>query len=116
MAGAKRKQVDPPRKLRDEAPKRPKQVDAHVGSKIRNRREELGLSQMSLGEQVGVSFQQLQKYEAGINRVGASRLAALAKALQVPISYFFPEDDSKAGIATRIAILEKELARLRKLL
>ena len=88
MASAKRKQVDSPRKLRDEAPKRPKQVDAHMSA---------------------------AKYAIG-ERSLASLKRALAKALQVPISYFFPEDDSKAGIASRIAILEKELARLRKLL
>jgi transcriptional regulator with XRE-family HTH domain len=116
MASAKRKQFDPSRKLRDEAPKQPKQVDAHVGSKIRDRRRELGLSQTALGNKVGVTFQQVQKYERGVNRVGASRLAAIAKALGVPIAYFFPEDDSKAGIARRIAILERELARLRRLL
>ena len=116
MASAKRKQVDPPRKLRDEAPKRAKQVDAHVGTKIRDRRRELGLSQTDLGEKVGVSFQQVQKYENGVNRVGASRLAALAKVLEVSVAYFFPEDDSKAAVLKRIAFLEKELARLRKLL
>ena len=104
------------RLLHNQAPKRPKQVDAHVGSKIRDRRKELGLSQTALGYKVGVTFQQVQKYEKGVNRVGASRLAAVAKVLEVPIGYFFPEDDSKAGVARRIAILKGELARLRSLL
>jgi transcriptional regulator with XRE-family HTH domain len=96
--------------------KQPKEVDAHVGLKIRERRKELGLSQSALAEKVGVAFQQVQKYERGVNRVVASRLEAIAKALGVPIAYFFPEDDSEAGVLSRIAFLEKELARLRKLL
>jgi transcriptional regulator with XRE-family HTH domain len=104
-----RKEKPQPRRLsRDQAPKRPK--------KIRDRRKELGLSQTALGYKVGVTFQQVQKYEKGVNRVGASRLAAVAKVLEVPIGYFFPEDDSKAGVARRIAILKGELARLRSLL
>ena len=115
MAGVQQKQTDRSRSLPDQRPKRPKQVDAHVGVKIRDRRKELGLSQTALGNKVGVTFQQMQKYEQGVNRVGASRLAALAKALEVPVAYFFPEDDSKASVASRIAFLEKELARLRKL-
>jgi transcriptional regulator with XRE-family HTH domain len=115
MASGKRKQVAHP--LKQEArPKRATKVDAQVGSRIRDRRKELGLSQAALGTSIGVAFQQVQKYENGVNRVGASRLAAIAQALEVSIAYFFPEDDSKAGVASRIAILEKELARLRKLL
>lgn len=64
-------------------------VDAHVGKRIRLRRNVLRLSQEKLGEQLGVTFQQIQKYEKGINRVGASRLQALSEALNVPIPYFF---------------------------
>jgi transcriptional regulator with XRE-family HTH domain len=111
-----RKEKADPRATRDERPKQPKEVDAHVGLKIRERRKELGLSQTALAEKVGVTFQQVQKYERGVNRVGASRLAAVAKVLEIPIAYFFPEDDSKAGVARRIAILKGELARLRSLL
>ena len=99
----------------------------HVGIKIRTRRKELGLSQTSLGRKVGVTFQQMQKYEKGVNRVGASRLAAIAKALAVPVGYFFPADDAKlpktvdvaariADLEMRLVMMQKELERLRKLL
>lgn len=69
------------------APRRP--VDTHVGSRIRLRRRLLGLSQTKLGETVGLTFQQIQKYENGANRVGASRIYQLATALNVPVSFFF---------------------------
>jgi transcriptional regulator with XRE-family HTH domain len=59
------------------------------------RRKMMGLSQEKLGEKLGITFQQIQKYEKGTNRVGASRLQAMASALEVPVSYFFP--DSPAG-------------------
>jgi transcriptional regulator with XRE-family HTH domain len=76
----------------------PKSVDLHVGLQIRNRRKELGISQDNLGKEIGVSFQQIQKYENGSNRVGASRLAAIAKALRVQIGNFFPDDDAEVPI------------------
>jgi DNA-binding XRE family transcriptional regulator len=85
-----RKETVPSHRRLCEWTKRPKEVDAHVGLKIRERRKELGFSQTALAEKVGVSFQQVQKYEKGVNRVGASRLAALAKVLEVPIDFFFP--------------------------
>ena len=58
---------------------------------MRLRRKELGISQQKLGRLLGITFQQVQKYETGVNRVGASRLHDLAAALEVPVSYFFPE-------------------------
>jgi transcriptional regulator with XRE-family HTH domain len=64
-------------------------VDSQVGSRMRARRLVLGISQEDLGKAVGVSFQQIQKYEKGANRIGASRLQRLSHALQVPIAYFF---------------------------
>jgi transcriptional regulator with XRE-family HTH domain len=64
-------------------------VDSQVGARMRARRIGLGISQEDLGKAVGVSFQQIQKYEKGANRIGASRLQKLAHALEVPISYFF---------------------------
>ena len=64
-------------------------VDVHVGSRIRLRRTLLGMSQEGLGEALGVSFQQLQKYERGVNRVGASRLFDISRVLNVPIIFFF---------------------------
>ncbi|WP_026187596.1 helix-turn-helix domain-containing protein [Ensifer sp. BR816] len=69
----------------------PKPVDIHVGRRIRMRRIWMELSQTSLAEQIGVTFQQVQKYEKGTNRVGASRLQQIADALEVPPSYFFEE-------------------------
>ena len=66
-------------------------VDAHVGVRMRQRRTLLGMSQTKLGEAVGLTFQQVQKYERGSNRVGSSRLYEFSKALDVPVSYFFDE-------------------------
>jgi transcriptional regulator with XRE-family HTH domain len=67
----------------------PHPVDVHVGRRLRLKRTFLGMSQETVGKQIGVTFQQIQKYERGINRMGASRLYDFAKALGVPISYFF---------------------------
>lgn len=69
--------------------KKPNAVDVSVGKNIRFRRLERGMSQTSLANQLGVSFQQLQKYEKGTNRVGASRLMQIAHALKVPVTAFF---------------------------
>ena len=78
---------------------KPNPVDVHVGSRIRLRRTLLGMSQEKLGDALGLTFQQVQKYERGANRVGASRLYDLARALDVPVSYFFEEfgDQSALG-------------------
>jgi len=69
----------------------PHPIDIHVGSRLRMRRTLLGLSQEKLGEAVGITFQQLQKYERGANRISASRLYHLSQVLDVPIGYFFEE-------------------------
>ena len=66
-------------------------VDVHVGARVRQRRTLLGMSQEKLGAAVGLTFQQIQKYERGANRVGASRLYEFSKVLDVPVSYFFEE-------------------------
>jgi len=71
--------------------KRPNPTDIYVGSRVRMRRKMLGLSQERLGERLGITFQQIQKYEKGTNRVGASRLQAMAEALDVPVAFFFPD-------------------------
>lgn len=71
--------------------RKPNPIDIHVGGRIRLRRLMNGLSQEKLGEQMGLTFQQIQKYEKGVNRVGASRLFHLAQVLDVPISYFFED-------------------------
>jgi transcriptional regulator with XRE-family HTH domain len=77
--------------------KRPNPTDVYVGGRVRMRRKMLGLSQEKLGEKLGITFQQIQKYEKGTNRVGASRLQAMASALEVPVSYFFPDDATTQG-------------------
>ena len=71
--------------------KRPNPTDVYVGSRVRMRRKMLGLSQERLGERLGITFQQIQKYEKGTNRVGASRLQAMSQALDVPVAFFFPD-------------------------
>jgi len=63
-------------------------VDVHVGMRVRQRRTLLGMSQEKLGEAVGLTFQQIQKYERGANRIGSSRLYEFSKVLDVPVSYF----------------------------
>ncbi len=68
---------------------KPDPVDIHVGKRVRLRRTLLGLSQKKLGEAIGLTFQQIQKYERGANRIGSSRLYQLARVLDVPVSYFF---------------------------
>ena len=70
---------------------KPNPVDVHVGSRVRLRRTLLGMSQEKLGDALGLTFQQVQKYERGANRVGASRLYDLSRVLDVPVSYFFDE-------------------------
>mgnify|MGYP006266609387 CR=1 FL=1 len=69
----------------------PHPVDVHVGSRVRLRRKFLGMSQERLGTAIGLTFQQVQKYERGANRIGSSRLWELSKVLSVPVSYFFDE-------------------------
>jgi len=69
----------------------PRPVDVHVGARLRQRRTLLGMSQEKLGEAVGLTFQQIQKYERGANRIGASRLYQLSNVLDVLVSYFFEE-------------------------
>ncbi len=69
--------------------KAPNPVDKYVGSRVRMRRIMLGMSQEKLGEMLGLTFQQIQKYEKGTNRVGASRLQQISEALQVPVSFMF---------------------------
>ena len=69
----------------------PDPVDIHVGARVRLRRTLLGMSQEKLGKALGLTFQQVQKYERGANRIGSSRLFQLSKILDVPVSFFFDE-------------------------
>lgn len=93
-------------------------IDAYVGRRLKQRREELGLSQEKLAQQLGISFQQVQKYERGFNRVGASRLFQISEVMNVVTSFFFdgletarggvaeestPETDSPLSVAALLA-------------
>jgi transcriptional regulator with XRE-family HTH domain len=82
----------------------PNPIDIHVGKRIRMRRLFLGMNQETLANALGLTFQQVQKYEGGANRVSASRLSAMADILGVPISFFFgdlPADDKQGSAAER---------------
>jgi transcriptional regulator with XRE-family HTH domain len=81
--------------------KKPNPIDTHVGSRVRLRRNMLGMSQEKLGESLGITFQQIQKYEKGANRVGASRLQAIANVLNVPVAFFFEDAPGETGAASR---------------
>ncbi len=109
----------------EDDPGGPDPVDVHVGSRIRLRRTLMGMSQTALADSVGLTFQQIQKYEKGGNRVSASRLWQFGQVLDVPVSFFFddmpagilaerghpgangvPNDSAEAGIMTRRETLE----------
>ena len=77
--------------------KTPNPTDKHVGSRVRMRRMMLGMSQEKLGDALSLTFQQVQKYEKGTNRIGASRLQQIAHFLQVPVSFFFEGAPDLAG-------------------
>src|SRR3981189_572909 len=114
--------------------KAPNPVDKYVGSRVRMRRIMLGMSQEKLGEALGLSFQQLQKYEKGMNRISASRLQHLSQILQVPVPFFFEDAPGGAdgapgvptyvneflatsdGVALTKAFMRIENAKLRRLI
>ncbi len=81
----------------------PHPVDVHVGGRLRIRRTLLGLSQTSLADAIGLTFQQVQKYERGANRMGSSRLYDLARVLDVPIKYFFEEMPTAVAASSPVA-------------
>jgi transcriptional regulator with XRE-family HTH domain len=81
----------------DRSSRRPNPMDAHVGTRVRLRRMLLGMSQEKLGEHLGLTFQQVQKYEKGVNRIGASRLFDLSRVLGVPVQFFY--DEAPAGVS-----------------
>jgi transcriptional regulator with XRE-family HTH domain len=82
---------------RAEREHRPSPIDVHVGARVRLRRTLLGMSQEKLGEALGLTFQQIQKYERGVNRIGASRLFDLSRVLDVPIGFFFDDMPPEMG-------------------
>ncbi len=82
----------------------PSPIDVHVGARLGQRRTLLGMSQTTLGEAIGLTFQQMQKYEKGTNRISASRLYDLSRLLDVPIQHFF--DDMPTAVAASSPTLE----------
>jgi transcriptional regulator with XRE-family HTH domain len=91
---------------------KPNPIDVHVGARTRLRRTLLGMSQEQLGEALGLTFQQVQKYERGANRVGASRLFDLSRILDVPVSFFFDDmsEEIEAASPRQIAGLAADPA------
>ena len=82
--------------------KAPNPIDRHVGSRVRMRRMMLGMSQEKLGDSLSLTFQQVQKYEKGTNRIGASRLQQISQILQVPVAFFFEGAPDLLGDAPRL--------------
>jgi len=95
--------------------KQPNPIDVHVGSRLKLRRTMIGMTQEKLGEQLGVTFQQVQKYEKGVNRIGASRLQEISRILDVPVSFFFEEVRQEADVshdgASSFGFAEERVAR-----
>jgi transcriptional regulator with XRE-family HTH domain len=87
---------------------RPSPIDGHVGRRLRARRALLGMSQERLGELLGLTFQQIQKYERGANRIGSSRLYEIGQALDVPVSYFFEDAPATASADAAIVGLAED--------
>ncbi|MBL1241464.1 MAG: helix-turn-helix transcriptional regulator [OCS116 cluster bacterium] len=82
--------------------RQPNPIDIHVGGRLRMRRMLVGMSQEKLGESLGLTFQQVQKYEKGTNRIGASRLYKISQILSVPVSFFFeniPNEEEQVGFS-----------------
>ncbi len=86
-------------------------IDVHVGARLRARRTLLGLSQMALGDAMGITFQQLQKYESGSNRISASRLYDGSKLLDVDIGYFFDEMDQTIKSESPARLIQRKSKR-----
>ena len=84
----------------------PHPVDVHVGSRVRMRRTLLGFSQEKLGDALALTFQQVQKYERGANRIGSSRLYEISRILDVPVSFFFDEMSSEVSAAGTVSSAE----------
>lgn len=87
----------------------PNQIDAHVGRRLRLRRVMLQLSQEQLATRMGITFQQIQKYENGQNRISASRLWDLSRILRVPISFFYEEIDDEAADNSPMMLAQGQL-------
>jgi transcriptional regulator with XRE-family HTH domain len=85
---------------------KPNPIDVHVGGRVRLRRTLLGMSQEKLGEAIGLTFQQVQKYERGANRIGASRLFDLSRVLDVPVSFFFDDMSDEVQSQSPVNIIK----------
>ncbi len=92
--------------------RRPSPVDVHAGERVRLRRKLLGMTQTDLGDAIGLTFQQVQKYERGTNRIGAGRLCDLAQVLDVPVNFFF--EDMPTAVAA-ISPATKRRGKAKKL-
>ncbi len=90
--------------------KGPNPIDVHVGSRVYLRRNLLGLYLETLAKAIGVTYQQLQKYERGVNRISASRLFILSRALDVPVSFFFEDMPSDAASARQVKLFSERIA------
>jgi len=116
MTGQKR--VMPAKQLPVSRTGKPNPIDIHVGRRVRQRRTLLGLSQEKLGEAVGLTFQQIQKYERGANRISASRLYELSQVLDVPVPFFFedmpPEISGKKSVPGHSEGIQTEFDPLTK--
>lgn len=88
--------------------RRPNPIDVHVGSRVRLQRMLLGISQEKLGDKLGLTFQQIQKYEKGVNRIGASRLFELAKVLCVPVQFFYDMAPVRAEASAAAGFAEEQ--------
>ncbi len=86
-----------------EPKKKPNPIDIHVGSRVRLRRTMMSMSQEKLGKALGITFQQIQKYEKGMNRIGASKMQQISSALNVPVAFFFEDAPVQAGAVTGMA-------------
>lgn len=84
-------------------------VDVHVGKRVRHRRWLIGMTQQQLAEQVGIKFQQIQKYETGANRVSASRLWDIAEALDVPVAFFFEGLDEHDSAPAEVSAVPADI-------
>jgi transcriptional regulator with XRE-family HTH domain len=99
ISNGKKKSKDDPKNNRSTV-----KYDHELGKRIRLRRVEIGISQSELAEKLGVSFQQVQKYEKGVNRVGAARLQQVATALDVPVTFFFDGDGKSREVDSLLFI------------
>lgn len=104
--------MEPPTLNKPASARQPNEVDVHVGAQVRQRRRQLGLSQERLADALGLTFQQVQKYERGANRISASKLWDTASFLGVPIDWFFRgiEDARAPGVSERAAADFKPLS------